>query len=297
MFETLPATSQEFGAWTWQQIAPYYDDLLARSLSAETVDDWLADWSRLAALLDEVNTRYGIAITVNTADEETERRYNVFLDEIVPRQMAAEQSVKEKLIASGLEPAGFAVPLRKLRADAALFREENVAVLAEARKQTLEYDGVAGARTVQWEGQQIPATQLTALLYDPDRGVRERAWRTWIGRVIDDGPALGDLWRRMIATRATLARNAGLANYRDVSLAAALSLRLYAGRCQALRGGDRGGGGAGGEPALRAAAGSARRGDDPPVGYVRVAVCGRCAEAIHDDRGAGGEDEQRLPAG
>ncbi len=214
MFETLPATSREFSAWTWQQIAPYYDDLLARSLSAETVDDWLADWSRLAALLDEVNTRYGIAITVNTADEETERRYNVFLDEIVPRQMAAEQSVKEKLIVSGLEPAGFAVPLRKLRADAALFREENVAVLAEARKQNLEYDGVAGARTVQWEGQQIPATQLTAFLYEPDRGVRERAWRAWIGRIVDDGPVLSDLWRRMIATRATLARTAGLANYR-----------------------------------------------------------------------------------
>src|SRR5579862_4707047 len=143
IFETLPSTSEEFNAWDWERIAPYYDDLLARSLSAETVDGWLADWSRLAALLDETNTRYSVAITVNTADKETERRYNTFLDEIVPRQMEAEQAVKQKLIASGLEPAGFAVPLRKLRADAELYREENVALLGEARKQNLEYDGIS----------------------------------------------------------------------------------------------------------------------------------------------------------
>ncbi len=215
MFEMLPATAQEFGEWTWAKIAPYYDDLVARPLTAENVDSWLADWSRLAALLDEVNTRYGIATTVNTADAETDRRYKAFLDEIVPRQMEAEQRVKEKLIASGLEPAGFAVPLRKLRTDAALFREANVAVLGEARKQTLEYDALAGARTARWEGEEIPTTQLSAFFYDPDRLVRERAWRAWIGRIIDDTPALGDLWRRMIVTRSTLARNADLPSYRD----------------------------------------------------------------------------------
>jgi len=40
MFETLPplpTSSQEFGFWTWEQIAPYYDDLQARLLDATTV--------------------------------------------------------------------------------------------------------------------------------------------------------------------------------------------------------------------------------------------------------------------
>jgi oligoendopeptidase F len=174
-FATLPATAAAFSDWTWPQIAPYYDDLLARPLTAANVDAWLADWSRLAALLDEVNTRFSIATTVNTADEETARRFNVFLDEIVPPMMDAEQRVKEHLIASGLEPADFAVPQRKLRADAALFREENVSLLGEARKLNLEYDGISGARTVQWDGKEIPSTQLSAHFYDPDRALRERA--------------------------------------------------------------------------------------------------------------------------
>jgi oligoendopeptidase F len=214
MFETLPATAQEFSEWSWERIAPFYADLLARPLSAETVDGWLADWSQLAALLDEVNTRYSIATSANTADAENERRYHAFLDEIVPKQMEAEQRVKQKLIASGLEPRGFRVPLRKLRADAGLFCEENVATLGKARKHLIEFDGIAGARVAQWEGKEVPATQLTAFLDDPDRAVRERAWRAWIGRIMEDTPALAELWRRQIATRAELARHAGLANYR-----------------------------------------------------------------------------------
>ena len=215
LFEALPASAEEFGTWTWQQIAPYYDDLLTRELSAANVEQWLTDWTRISALLDELNTRYTIATTVNTADEETDRRYKVYLDEIVPPMMEAEQKVKEKLLASGLEPAGFAVPLRKLRTDAALYREANLPLLNEARKQMLEYEQLAGARTVEWEGKEIPLTQLYPVLEEPDRARRERAWRLRDARILADTPALANLWRRMIETRARIAANAGFDNYRS----------------------------------------------------------------------------------
>src|SRR5579872_7436509 len=215
LFDALPATAEEFGAWMWRQIAPYYDDLLARELSAANVEQWLGDWTRISALLDELTTRYTIMTTVNTTDEETDRRYKVYLDEIVPPMMEAEQKVKEKLLASGLEPAGFAVPLRKLRADAALYQEANLPLLSEARKQMLEYEQLAGARMVEWEGQQIPLTQLYPVLEEPDRERRERAWRIRNARILADTPALADLWRRMIETRARIAANAGFDNYRS----------------------------------------------------------------------------------
>lgn len=215
VFDTLPATAEEFSAWTWPRIAPCYDDLLARELTAANVEQWLTDWTRISALLDEVNTRYTIATTVNTADEETDRRYKVYLDEIVPPMLEAEQKTKEKLLASGLEPAGFAMPLRKLRADAALYREANLPLLSEARKQILEYEQVAGARMVEWEGETIPLTQISPILEDPDRARRERAWRTRSARILDDTPALTDLWRRMVGTRARIAANAGFDSYRS----------------------------------------------------------------------------------
>jgi oligoendopeptidase F len=218
MFDTLPplpATSQEFGSWTWEQIAPYYDDLQIRPLDATTVDTWLLDWTRIASLVDELNTWYSIATTVNTADTETRDRYTAFLDNIQPKAAEAEQRLKERLLASGLEPAGFAMPLRKIRTDAALYREANAPLLADLRKLDIEYDNIAGARTVTWDGEEVPLVQLHPATLDPDRDRRERAYRTMRARIIQDTPQLADLWRRMMTTRERVAANAGYANYRE----------------------------------------------------------------------------------
>ncbi len=215
-FATLPATAAEFRSWPWERIAPYYDELLARPLTQETLAVWLADWTAISSLIDEVNTHYTIATTVNTADEGAERGYTAYLDTIQPQALAAEQRMREKLLASNLEPPeGFAVPMRKLRAEADLYREANVPVLSELRKLTLEYEKIAGARTVQWEGQELPLPQVYPFLLDPDRSVRERAWRAMREREAQDTPALTDLWRRMMAQRQRLAANAGLPSYRE----------------------------------------------------------------------------------
>jgi oligoendopeptidase F len=215
-FATLPGTTAEFRDWPWERIAPYYDDLLARPLTQEGLAAWLVDWTAISALIDEVNTSYTIATTVNTADEEAERGYTRYLDTIQPQALAAEQRVREKLLASGLEaPEGFAIPLRKLRAEAELYREENISVISELRKLGMEYEKLAGARTAIWEGQELPLPQIYPFLLDPDRGRRERAWRTMAGRRMQDTPALTDLWRRMMAQRRELATNAGFASYRE----------------------------------------------------------------------------------
>ncbi|MFI5272083.1 MAG: M3 family oligoendopeptidase [Ktedonobacterales bacterium] len=213
-FATLPTDWKEFSTWTWDQIAPYYDDLVARDLTTANVEQWLADWTSISALLDEVNTRYTVITTANTADEESERRYTVYLDQIVPAMMAAEQRVKQKLLDSGLHPQGFEQPLKKLRAEAALYREANVPLQAEHRKLGLEYEKIAGARNVTWEGREIPALQLFTVLEEPDRERRERAWRLIRARTAQDSPALSDLWRRLIGVRARIAANAGFDSFR-----------------------------------------------------------------------------------
>jgi oligoendopeptidase F len=215
-FATLPATSAEFRGWPWERIAPYYDELLARPLTRESLAAWLADWTALSSLVDEVNTYFTIATTVNTADEEAERGYTAYLDTIQPQALAAEQRMREKLLASDLEaPEGFAVPLRKLRAEADLYREANAPVLSELRKLVLEYEKIAGARMVQWEGQELPLPQVYPFLLDTDRGIRERAWRAMREREALDTPALTNLWRRMMRQRRQLAVNASLPSYRE----------------------------------------------------------------------------------
>ncbi len=215
MLTALPADYHEFIHWTWPQLEPYYKDLIDRSLSADNVAAWLADWSHIAKLVQETYARLHLATTLDTADAEAEQRYNTFIGEVYPQVEAAEQQLKQKLLAGGLEPPGFEIPLRNMRAEAALFREANLPLLVENRKLGSEYNKIVGAQTVEWEGQELTLQQMRPIAQQPDRAVRERAWRLAAGRWLADREALNDLWTKMVPLRKQIALNAGCADYRE----------------------------------------------------------------------------------
>jgi oligoendopeptidase F len=154
-------------------------------------------------------------MTIDTMDEDACRRYDFFLDEIFPKAREAEQELKEKLLASGLEPARFEVPLRNMQAEAGLFRQENLPLLGEDLKLGAEYDRIIGAQTVEWEGQELTVSQLLPVLQNPDRSVRERVWRLTSERQLADRDTINELWGRFMAVRGQLAANAGLPDYRS----------------------------------------------------------------------------------
>ncbi len=186
MFSDLPKTVQVFMDWPWTQIEPYYLALIERPIDATNVDAWLADWSRLTDLIQETFTRLQIATAVDTTDQDAQSRYQAFLDQIFPPSRALEQKLKEKLLSSGLEPAGFEIPLRNMQAEAILFRQENLPLLSEEMKLGTEYDQIVGAQTVTWEGQERTISQLSTVYQETDRPRREQAWRLAMQRQLDD---------------------------------------------------------------------------------------------------------------
>jgi oligoendopeptidase F len=215
VFSALPTDYHEFVDWTWPQFEPYYQNLIERSLSADNVATWLADWSHIAKLVQEAYACLHLATTLDTADAEAERRYNTFIGEVYPQVEAAEQKLKQKLLESRLEPAGFEIPLRNMRAEAELFREANLPLLVENRKLGSEYNKIVGAQTVPWEGQELTLQQMRPIAQDPDRTVRERAWRLASDRWLADRAAINELWTKTVPLRKQIALNAGCADYRE----------------------------------------------------------------------------------
>jgi len=204
----------DFIDWPWSRIEPYYQDLEARTLDAQSVEAWLSDWSVLAERIDETNRRLEVATTRNTADRGAEQRYHTFLQVIQPQVEAAEQRLRSKLLQSGLEPQGFDIQMRKMRAESALFRETNLPLLAEERSLNTAYDALAGSRTVTWEGKEIPAAALFPFMQSADRSVRERAWRLWSQRNQKDSDAIFALWTKLLDLRGRIAANADLPDFR-----------------------------------------------------------------------------------
>ena len=215
MSSFLSATPQEFSHWSWSQIEPYFLELNKRKINAANLAGWLADWSQLSGLVYETYQRLYVSITVDTTDQIAQNRYNVFLDEVFARSEAAEQKLKEKLLASGLEIEGFKLPMRNLKAEAAIFAEENLPWLAKELKLKAEYDRIIGAQSINWEGREITLLELHVVFREPDRQKRELAWRLAAQRQMADRQAINELWVELMDVRDRLAKNAGLTDYRS----------------------------------------------------------------------------------
>src|SRR5260370_22524503 len=172
--------------WNWSEFEPYYGEWAARRLSAENVTAWLAEWTRINEVVSEAAERLAVATTVNTADADAEQRYKNYLDTIFPAMEAAEQTLKRKLIDSKLEPEGFEIPLRNMRAEADLFRDATLPLLTEERKLGLEYDQIIGAQTITLDGKELTLAQALPHFMTTDRAVRESIWRLIQERVEAD---------------------------------------------------------------------------------------------------------------
>jgi len=214
MFNTLPKNPKDVLPWSWEQYQPYVDDLLAQKINVDNLHQYLANWTRLPELWDETEARLYIATALDTTSENAQHAFETFLDGVFAQSKAADQKIKEKFLASGLEPKGFEIPTRNLRAQADLFRDANLPLLTQESKLCNEYDKITGAQTVLWESEEKTITQMIPIYQDPDRTTREKAWRLAFDRQLADREAINDLWGKFMVLRGQLATNADKRDYR-----------------------------------------------------------------------------------
>jgi len=215
MFNTLPTDARPALDWTWDQFAPFFEDLQNRELQPATGAEWLSDWSRLHDLFEEVFARLYLIHDQDTANPAAEERLFSFMDNVVPPAESAEQRLKDKLLRSQPDLDNMAVPLRRIQAEADLFREENIPLSVQLDKLGAQYTKIVGNQTAMWDGQELPLPQLKPYLNDPDRSVRERAWKLAQERRLEDRSALNALWQEMLPLRREVAANADCADFRE----------------------------------------------------------------------------------
>lgn len=214
-FSPLPLTSEAFGKLSWSQIEPWYHELLATELTSVTLDAWMVQWSQLSALVDETFVQHEIASTTNTADESRVQRKQQFMETIYLPVQDLDQQIKEHLLASGLTPEGFEVPLCNLRMETGIFCEANLALLKEDRELSDAYYALGGAQTVQWEGKEVPMSTIEPALEDSDRAKREEAWRLMVARKMHDRSEADRIWMQKMHLRQQIAQNAGFPSFRE----------------------------------------------------------------------------------
>jgi oligoendopeptidase F len=102
-----------------------------------------------------------------------------------------------------------------MRAEADLYRQSNLSLLAKQQKLSIEFDKIYGAQTVKWEGEEITLTRLAMTFQQPDRSFREKAWHLKAERQLSDVKPINNLWLKFMDVRTKIARNADKPSYRE----------------------------------------------------------------------------------
>jgi len=200
---------------TWGEILPLFDALAESPLDRDGVDTWLTSWSDLEDAISEAMTLVLIANSVDTTDTAMEEAYLRFATEIWP--MVEEQRVRlsERLLDIDPDRDDLTVTMKSFRNQRDVYRAENVPLKGQLEELGNDYQKITGGMTTMWEGEEVPLPRLLPYLEEPDRAVRERAFRLVGEPYIRARDEIATVFDRQIALRQEVARNAGLANYRD----------------------------------------------------------------------------------
>jgi oligoendopeptidase F len=211
----LPESSRDFAKLSWDEILPFYNDLFFRPLTAGNARQWLDDWSSFEDLLAEAREQVYFDYTCDTTSPEKEADNLRFQTEIEPN--AAEQRVRlsRRLLEAGYSTPDLEESLRRFRTTNEIFREESVPLKAEVERLGAEYQKIAGAMSADWDGEELPLPRLRPFMLDPDRAVREKAWRLHRKPYVDQRDELATLFDAQFNLRQQIGRNAGFDNFRD----------------------------------------------------------------------------------
>jgi len=214
MLNNSPISIEQIMSFRWEDIDPIYQDLSIRDIDDLTIGQWLSDWSQLIDLVFERYARLNVALSIDTINDEAEKRFNQFLEEIHSPSQSANQELKEKLLSSGLQPDGLFIPIKKMQAESDIFSEQNLPLLVEDRKHASEYNKIIGRQSVQWKGKEYTTQQLRPIMQSSNRTQKERIWRSASERQLKDRQEINELWEKQVQLRSEIAKNAAQPDYR-----------------------------------------------------------------------------------
>jgi len=197
-----------------------YQRLLDRPVaSAEALERWLLDRSELDAAVDQQRSVLYIRMTCQTDDQARAEAYKKFIETVEPAAAMISDPLDRKHLEARrtlpLPAERYAVYERRVRADVELFRKENVPLKTEEALLSQQYQAISGAMTVAFQGQERTMPEMGKFLLEPDRGLREAAWRAGARRRLADRDRIDDLFEKMLALRGRIAANAGCRDFGD----------------------------------------------------------------------------------
>jgi oligoendopeptidase F len=210
----------DFVITDWQHLVPFFKDLLERNIdSKESLEQWLHDQSELEAVVSEDACWRQIKMTCDTQNKSLEAAFNFYCTELQPNIQPYADALNKKLVShpltKELDTNQYFTYLRTVRKSIELFREVNIPIQSELAVMQQQFGVISAKMTVTINGEEYTLQQAAKFFYNPDRNIREEAYRKIQERRLQDTDALNSLYNQLLEKRTKEAANADFANYRD----------------------------------------------------------------------------------
>ena len=201
-------------------IEELYQKLLNQKInSKETFEQWLLDRSELESALDQAGSILYIRMTCQTDDAQRAQLYKNFIETINPAIKPLDDQLNRKYLdvlkKFPLDEGRYGIYTKEIRTELELFVEKNVELETKIDLLSQEYQSICGALTVEFDGKERTLPEMGKFLLDPDRALRQRAWKASAERRLQEREKLDDLFDQMLKIRNTIAKNAKFDNFCD----------------------------------------------------------------------------------
>ena len=199
-----------------RDLRPVITQLLEESLTVTNGPVWLERWSELVKTIDELGAQIYRAATRDVSDEKAQSRFEQFLEQLQPEFEAANAALKNKLLAlKDFEPAAeHHQMLHRFRMGLKISDPKILEAQADLEVRAGEYDEIVAGMSTVLNGEELGLPELQAQLTNPDRSVREAAWKANAALWAANAEALGELFQDLLKAHNALAQAAGFNDYR-----------------------------------------------------------------------------------
>ena len=208
---------------SWESIEPLMNDLRDRKLSCSNcLETFIADRSSLSEVISEARARLYIDMTCHTDDEEIQKSWMQFVENVQPKLSEYSDILNRRLVEhESLDdlPERFDILVKGIKTDIAIFREENIPLSTRVTKLVTEYNEICGAQMVEFDGEQKTFAQMAIYFENTDRKIREGAWKAVSERRFEDNERVSEIYDELIQIRHKIATNAGFEGFQQYMFA------------------------------------------------------------------------------
>ncbi|SHE82944.1 oligoendopeptidase F [Marinitoga hydrogenitolerans DSM 16785] len=211
--------NKEINLNDWNDVKNELESLLAEEInSVNDLLKFLEKWSEFDAILSEEMAWRYIRMTCDTK-EENSKAFNDFYANIISPASEYDFLLKKKFYDSPyrkeLKNESYEHMNRLVSRDIEIFRKENLPLKIKEQELSSKYGEIISKITVEYDGEERTLSQMGIYLKNPDRKIREDAWKLVNNAILEHHEELETLFDELKNIRIQIAKNAGYENFRD----------------------------------------------------------------------------------